>query len=74
MWVQGGAGNRTLEKNAHREASCFVLRIRYSSVNQVGRACGVHLVEARCMRDFDGDYRGKRDHLEDLGIDGSTVK
>jgi hypothetical protein len=39
----------------------------------MGRACGIYGGQERCTLDFGGEFRRKRDHLENQGIDGRIV-
>jgi hypothetical protein len=55
-----------------RTAHQILLRSLYEE-NQVGGACGTYGRQERCIQDFGGGNLRKRDHLEDLGIDGRII-
>jgi hypothetical protein len=39
----------------------------------MGRAYGMYGRQEKCTQDFGGEFRRKRDHLENLVIDGRIV-
>jgi len=39
----------------------------------MGRSCGMYGGQERCTQNFGGEFRRKRDHLENHGIDGRIV-
>jgi len=41
--------------------------------NEMGRTCSMYGRQERCTQDFGGEFRRKRDHLENLGKDGRIV-
>jgi hypothetical protein len=41
--------------------------------NEMGWACGICGREKRCTQDFGGEFRRKKDHLENQGVEGRIV-
>jgi hypothetical protein len=39
----------------------------------MGRACGTGGSQERCVQGFGVETRGKKDHLEDLDVDGMII-
>jgi len=51
----------------------FIKKVRRTD-GRGGGGCGKRTDGQKCIRDFGGENQKKRDHLEDLGVDGRMSK